>query len=353
MAAEEKRGTRLFMVESSPHVGGDLTTPRVMLDVLIALAPATLVALWFFKMYAVVLVVSCVAGAAFAEVLANRLMHRSNSLGDLSAVVTGIILAFCLPPNFPFYFAFMGGAVSTGIGKMVFGGLGANIFNPAMVGRAFLTACFGTMMTTWTVPGTTQVIGSPEAIEYGVAHGLEAITQATPMGLVKQVLKSGGDDPEKLKTLVALMPRMCLGSVGGSLGETSAIAILLGGGWMLLRRTITWHIPVGVVLGALAFALPAWLVSPAAVPNPGIHILGGAMLFGAFIIATDPVTCPLSAKGRLIFGVGVGILTMLIRILGGYPEGVMYAVLLMNALTPFLDQWTKAKPLGLEGNSNA
>ena len=342
MAPGEKLGSRLFSVESSPHVSGDLTTRRVMIDVLIALLPATIVAIWLFKVYALVLMVACVAGAVAAEAFANRIMGRKNSLDDMTAVVTGIILAFCLPPNFPFYFAFLGGAVSTGIGKMVFGGLGANVFNPAMVGRAFLTACFGTMMTSWTEPGTLHVIGS-----------VEAITQATPLGLAKQILKSGGEDPEKLRALLALTPKLFIGNVGGSLGETSGLAILLGGIWMGVRKTITWHIPVGVIAGALLFALPAWLINPAAVPHPGIHVLGGGMLFGAIIIATDPVTCPLSMSGRFWFGIGVGLLTMLIRIVGGYPEGVMYAVLLMNAFTPFLDRWTATKPLGLEGGSHA
>jgi electron transport complex protein RnfD len=341
MAAAEVGGPKLFKVESSPHVRGELTTPRVMADVLIALIPAALVAVWLFKGYTAVLLAACVGGAMAAEALANRLMSRPSSLGDLTAVVTGVILAMCLPPKFPFYFAFLGGAVSTGIGKMAFGGLGANIFNPAMVGRAFLTACFGTMMTVWTEPGTLQTIG------------LEAVTQATPLGLAKQILKAGGDDPQKMRDLAALMPRMFLGNIGGSLGETSGLAILLGGAWMLVRRTITWHIPAGVILGALAFAVPAWLLDPAAVPQPGIHILGGAMLFGAFIIATDPVSCPLSARGRFIFGLGVGVFTMLIRIVGGYPEGVMYAVLLMNAFTPFLDKWTFTRPLGLGGSAHA
>ncbi len=342
MAAEEQKEKALFLVESSPHLGGDLTTQRVMVDVLIALLPATLCAFWLFRMHTIILLVSSVAGAVAAEVFANRLTGRQNSLGDLTAVLTGVILAFCLPPKFPFYFAFLGGAVSTGIGKMVFGGLGANIFNPAMVGRAFLTACFGTMMTSWTEPETLLAIGS-----------VEAVTQATPLGLAKEILKTGGDDPEKLRALGALLPKLVIGNVGGSLGETSGAAIFLGGIWMLARRTITWHIPVGVLLGALVFALPAWLINPQAIANPGIHLLGGGLLFCAFIIATDPVTCPLSARGRLVFGAGVGLLTMLIRVVGGYPEGVMYAVLLMNAVTPFLDRWTENVPLGLEGGSDA
>ncbi len=340
MAAEEKKGSGLFAVESSPHVSGNLTTPRVMFDVLLALLPATVAALWLFGGWALLLMVSCIAGAVAAEAFANRLMGRPQTTRDLSAVVTGLILAFCLPPTFPFYFGFLGGAVSTGIGKMVFGGLGCNVFNPAMVGRAFLTACFGTMMTTWTEPFTMQTIG------------LEAVTQATPLGIAKEILKAGGD-PEKTRALANLLPKMFIGSTGGSLGETSSLAILLGGGWMLLRRTITWHIPAGVLLGALLFAVPSWLVRPDAVVNPLAHLLGGAMLFGAFIIATDPVSCPLSPKGRFIFGVGIGLLTMLIRIVGGYPEGVMYAVLLMNSVSPFLDRWTRTRPLGLQEGAHA
>lgn len=340
MAAEEKKSSGLFAVESSPHVSGNLTTPRVMFDVLIALVPATVAALWLFRGWALLLMVACIAGAVAAEAFANRLMGRPQTTRDLSAVVTGLILAFCLPPKFPFYFGFLGGAVSTGIGKMVFGGLGCNVFNPAMVGRAFLTACFGTMMTTWSEPFTMQTIG------------LEAVTQATPLGIAKQILKAGGD-PEKTRALASLLPKMFVGNVGGSLGETSSLAILLGGGWLLLRRTITWHIPTGVIVGALLFAVPGWLLSPDAVVNPLAHLLGGAMLFGAFIIATDPVSCPLSAKGRFIFGMGVGLLTMLIRIVGGYPEGVMYAVLLMNSVSPFLDRWTRTRPLGLQEGAHA
>jgi len=341
MALEEKKQMQLFRVKSSPHVGGSLTTPRVMIDVLIALAPATVAALVLFQGPAALVMISCIAGAVAAEAFANKLMGRPNSLGDWSAVLTGLILAFCLPPNFPFYFAFLGGAASTGIGKMVFGGLGANIFNPAMMGRAFLTACFGTMMTSWIEPQTLLVVG-----------GVEAVTQATPLGIAKEILKAGGD-AEKVRSLAALMPKMFVGTTAGSIGETSGVAILLGGAWMLFRRTITWHIPAGVLLGALLFGVPAWLISPETVVNPLIHLLGGAMLFGAFIIATDPVTCPLSPKGRFFFGVGVGLLTMLIRIVGGYPEGFMYAILLMNAITPFMDRWTASRPLGQGGGADA
>lgn len=344
MAAQEEGKVRLFAVQSSPHVSGALTTPRVMFDVLIALAPAILAAIWLFRWHAAVLLISTIAGAILAEMLGNRLLRRKQSIGDGSAILTGVILALCLPPTFPFYFAALGGAVSTGIAKMAFGGLGYNIFNPAMVGRTFLTACFGIMMTTWIEPGTLATIG-----------GVEAVTAATPLALAKQLLKAGGD-PALMAQISGQMPdlpRLFLGNIGGSLGETSTLAILLGGGWMLLRRTITWHIPVGVLLGAAVFGTIAWLTNPAGVVNPATHLLGGSMIFGAVIIATDPVTCPLSTRGRFCFGVGVGLLTMLIRIVGGYPEGVMYAVLLMNAVTPFLDRWTASRPVGLGGPSYA
>jgi len=344
MAVEGERKFQLFPVQSSPHASGELTTPRVMLDVLIALLPATVAALWLFRGPAALIIGSTVAGAVIAEMLGTWLLKKENTLRDGSAIVTGIILALCLPPTFPFYFAALGGAVSTGIAKMAFGGLGYNIFNPAMVGRTFLTACFGTMMTRWVEPGTLATIGS-----------VEAVTAATPLGLAKQLLKAGGD-PARITEVIGQMPdltKLFLGNIGGSLGETSALAIVIGGIWMLWRRTITWHIPVGTILGALFFGLIAWIVSPTTVVNPLAHLLGGAMLFGAFIIATDPVTCPLSAKGRFYFGTGVGVLTMLIRIIGGYPEGVMYAVLLMNAATPFLDRWTAPRPVGLGGPSHA
>ncbi len=337
MPSEGKAGSLVLQVKSSPHIADSLTTPRVMLDVLIALLPATAAAIVLFGISAVILLVATVAGAVVAELIGARMMNLGNTLKDGSAVVTGVILALCLPPTFPFYFAFLGGAVATGIAKMAFGGLGANIFNPAMVGRTFLTACFGTMMTTWVQPS--------------IPPGIEALTAATPLGLAKEILKAGGD-VARMKALAAAVPSLFLGNVGGSLGETSALAILIGGAWMLLRRTITWHIPAGVILGAGSFSVVAWLVSPATVANPLVHLLGGALLFGAFIIATDPVTCPLSASGRFWFGVGVGLFTMLIRIVGGYPEGVMYAVLLMNAVTPFMDKWLTPRPVGVGGATN-
>ncbi|MFH1144766.1 MAG: RnfABCDGE type electron transport complex subunit D, partial [Candidatus Eisenbacteria bacterium] len=185
--------------------------------------------------------------------------------------------------------------------------------------------------------------------------GVAAVTAATPLGLAKQMLKESGS-PQRVADIAAQVPglwRMFIGNIGGSLGETSSLAMLLGGAWMLWRRTITWHLPAGVILGALAFALVARFLNPAAAVNPAVYLFGGALLFGAIYIATDPVTCPLSASGRFAFGAGVGLLTLLIRTFGGYPEGMMYAILLMNATTPFLERWTAPKPLGFGGASHA
>jgi electron transport complex protein RnfD len=276
------------------------------------------------------------------ELLCN-LFRRSEtpaeSLGDLSAAVTGIILALSLPPKFPLWAAVVGSVFAIAIGKMVFGGLGSNIFNPAMAGRTFLTACFGMLMTSWIVPATIDqkmpAISPDSAI-------VDVRTQATPLAWSKQALKK-----ENPPGVVEEQIRFALwGETGGCLGETSAIAILLGGLYLLIRKTITFHIPLAVIGSAMLFAAIAWVFAGDVCVSPMIHLTTGGLLFCAFFIATDPVTAPLPVKGMYIFGVGVGFLIMLIRIVGEYPEGVMYAVLLMNAVTPLIDRLCKITPAG-------
>ena len=229
--------------------------------------------------------------------------------------------------------------VSIAIGKMVFGGLGSNIFNPAMVGRTFLTASFGLMMTTWMVPATIDS-SMPNVAPENMMH---AKTQATPLGWSKIAIKDkNGAKIVNEKQFISTIK----GDVGGCLGETSAILLIIGGLYLLIRRTISIHIPLAVLGSALALATGAWLINSEVYPNPLVHICGGGLMMCAFFIATDPVSCPLSKSGRVIFGIGVGVLIMLIRLIGGYPEGVMYAVLLMNSMTPLLDRWTRPTPLG-------
>jgi electron transport complex protein RnfD len=278
------------------------------------------------------------------EYVCNVIRKKPNSLGDFSAVVTGIILALSVPPGLPLWAAAIGSSVAIVIGKMVFGGLGANVFNPAMVGRAFLTASFGVLMTTWTVPATIDE-GMP-AISQGDA--VDVRTQATPLAWSKVAIKQKLD----AETFSGRqMLSTATGEVGGCLGETSAIAVLLGGLFLLWRKTINFHIPAAVLLSAFLFGSVAYLINSNAYVQPFYHLTSGALLFGAFFIATDPVTAPLTRRGMWLFGIGVGTITMVIRVLGEYPEGVMYAVLLMNAVTPLIDRLCKRVPLG--GKPNA
>jgi Na+-translocating ferredoxin:NAD+ oxidoreductase subunit D len=325
-------------VSFAPHISGPLSTRRIMIDVIIALAPAMAAAGYYFRQYALILVATCVLASVITELLCNLVRKKPNSLGDFSAVVTGIILAFSLPPAFPIWAAVIGSVFAIGIGKMVFGGLGANIFNPAMVGRAFLTASFGMMMTSWTVPATIDT----SMTKMSTDNMIDARTQATPLALSKQAQKSKTGAENVNQQLFDTFK----GSVGGCLGETSTIALLIGGIYLLIRRTISYHIPLAVILSASVFGTIAYLMNSQAYISPLTHLCSGGLLIGAFFIATDPVTAPLTRRGMWLYGIGIGAFTMLVRIIGEYPEGVMYSVLLMNALTPMIDRLFKRIPAG-------
>ena len=328
-------------VSPAPHISGPLTTRRVMADVIIALVPAMIAAVYYFRRYALILIPVCVISAAVTEWLCNlirRKPHPLESIGDLSAVITGIILAMSLPPAIPYWAAIIGSAFAIAIGKMVFGGLGANIFNPAMIGRAFLTASFGMLMTTWTVPATIDAKMSKIAVD----NTLHARTQATPLAWSKQAIKSKSGAKIANDQLKATFT----GEVGGCLGETSVIALLIGGIYLLIRKTINWRIPFAVLASAFVSSTVAYLINHTAYISPLVHLTTGGLILGAFFIATDPVTAPLTTLGRWIFGIGVGGVTILIRIVGEYPEGVMFSVLLMNAVTPLIDRLFKCVPAG-------
>ena len=330
-------------VSHAPHISKSLSTRSVMIDVTIGLAPAMVAAGYYFRIYALILISTCCLSAVATEWLCNLIRKKPNSLGDFSAVVTGIILALSLPPSLPIWAAIIGSCFAIAIGKMVFGGLGANIFNPAMVGRAFLTASFGMLMTTWTVPATIDSAMPKIAAD----NRINARTQATPLAWSKQAIKT----KTQAKAVNEQIESTFTGEIGGCLGETSTFALLLGGLYLLIRRTINPHIPLAVLVSAVVFAGIAYLINPDAYISPLVHLTSGGMLICAFFIATDPVTAPLTAKGMWIFGIGVGTITMLIRIVGEYPEGVMYAVLLMNATTPLIDRLCKLVPAG--GKPNA
>jgi electron transport complex protein RnfD len=326
-------------VSFAPHIRKPLSTQRVMLDVLIGLVPLVVAAGIYFRARGLILIGVCVLWCLATEWVCNLIRKKPSSLWDLSAVVTGVILALSLPPALPLWTAAIGSVIAVGVGKMAFGGLGANVFNPAMVGRAFLTVSFGLLMTTWTVPATIN----PNLPKVGPENIEDARTQATPLAWSKMAIKDqAGAEIYSDRQFVATVT----GNIPGSLGETSVIAALLGGLYLLIRRTIDLHIPIAVLVAAFIFAGIAYLIDADAYIQPFYHLTSGALLFGTFFIATDPVTAPLTRRGMWLFGLGVGAITLLIRIVGTYPEGFMFAILLMNGLTPLIDRLFRRVPVG-------
>ena len=310
-------------VAPGPHLSNrGFTTRRMMLDVLYALAPVLAAGLWIFRWYAVLQVSICVGSCLMAEWLFSRWRGRQAPLADLSAVVTGVILGLSLPWSAPWYVGAVGSFIAVGLGKAVFGGLGQNIFNPAMVGRAFVMISFASVM------GATSYM-QPDS-------SLEILTQATPLTAAKEAV--GVELPG--------LWLMFLGNVNGSLGETSALACLLGGLYLGWRRSASWETALSVLLGAAVVAGIANLVDPETPLTVLHHLVGGSLFFGAFFIATDPVTSPLTRRGKVVFGVGIGVLVVLIRLFSNYPEGVVFAVLLMNAMVPLINRWMVPLPLG-------
>jgi electron transport complex protein RnfD len=319
---EKKEGTSFVLhVAPSPHLSSSaLTTRRMMIDVLISLLPVIAMSVYVFKGYAVTQIGICLGSCLAAEALFVKMRKKPLSLLDFSAVVTGLILAMSLPGSAPWYVGVIASFVAIGVGKIVFGGLGMNIFNPAMVGRAFVMIAFA---------------GALAASGYESASGVVVImSQATPMDAFKQ------------NGVVPALHNLFWGLTNGSLGEISSLACLLGGLYLCIRRTASWQIPAGILLSVVVIGGIENLVSPESGWTVLHHLFGGALLFGAFFIATDPVTSPVTPKGKWIFGMGVGILVMVLRIFSGYPEGVMFAVLIMNALTPLINQRSIPEPFG-------
>jgi Na+-translocating ferredoxin:NAD+ oxidoreductase subunit D len=321
MEPEQARGTPVIHVSPSPHISSSaLTTRKMMRDVLLGLTPVIVMAFYVFEWYALKQLVICVVSCLAAETLFQKMRNRHATLNDLSAAVTGVILALSLPATASWYIGVIASIVGIGIGKMAFGGLGMNIFNPAMVGRAFVMIAFA---------GAMGAAGYQE-----MTSAVDAITRATPMEAFKQT------------GTVASLNSLFWGLTNGSLGETSAIACILGGLYLCIRRTASWEIPAGVIAATLLLAGLDNLLHPASQWTVFHHLFGGSLLFGAFFIATDPVSSPLTPKGKFIFGAGVGFFIMILRFFSGYPEGVMFAVLLMNGATPLINHWTIPRPLG-------
>lgn len=326
-----------LLIQPAPLLKQEMTTPQAMRDVLYALAPASLAACWFFGLSALLVLGASIAGAVLTEWVFSPPQTRRERLLDSSGLLTGLLLGLTLPPSLPLWMAFLGGAIGIGLGKLIWGGLGSNLFNPALVGRAFLLATFPTAMTTWSAQGGPgsffEVHSSNLALPFMQAK-YDAVSSATPLGLMKFEHQS------------TPLWDLFIGNTSGSLGETSAVLLLLGGLYLLLRRDIDWRIPASILLTVAVFALALFLVSPEQYPGPLFAILSGGLLIGAFFMATDPVTSPLTPRGAWIFGIGIGLLVVLIRVFGGFPEGVMYAILLMNAATPLIDRFTQPRVFG-------
>jgi electron transport complex protein RnfD len=318
------------VVTASPHVRSQDSTPRIMWNVVATLVPIIAAAAWFFGVSALLVIAAATLGALFAE----RALGRGGTLGDGSAVITGLLLGLSLPAGLPLWMAFLGGGFGIAFGKVVWGGLGQNVFNPALIGRAFLQAAFPVAITTWPVLGGSFWSLKGDLFAPPFTHPrFDAITSATPLGL----LKFEGTGTSHLQLLI--------GNTGGSLGETATLVILAGGVFLALRGYLNWRTPLSIFLTVVVFSTIINALDPGK-PDALFMLTSGGLMLGAIYMATDPVTSPVTNRGRWVFGVGTGFLVVLIRVWGGLPEGVMYAILFMNALVPFINRATQPRVFG-------
>ena len=329
MATEAK--AHELIVSVSPHVRGKETVGRIMWTINLSLLPAFIMSVYYFGPLAAYVTGLCILSAVLTEHIYQVSLNKKTTIGDGSAFLTGLLLGLNLPASVPFYIPIVGSFIAIVITKLLFGGLGYNIFNPALIGRAFLLISFPKLMTIWLKP-TAQFVS------------LDAKTTATPLGILKeggldQLMQVFGDKADLYMSLL-------VGNRAGSLGETSVIALLIGAALLLYRGYITWHIPFSFLatVGVIAWALGG--DSGFFTGDPLIHLLSGGLILGAFFMATDYVTCPSIRKGQIVFGIGCGLITMLIRLKGGFPEGVMFAILLMNCFAPLIDRGVKSKMFG-------
>lgn len=324
-----------LIVSLSPHAHGTDSVERNMFGVVIALIPALLVSFFYFGLGSVVVCLTSVASCVFFEwAITKYMLHSEPTITDGSAIVTGLLLGMNLPSNLPLWIIIIGALVAIGVAKMTFGGLGNNPFNPALVGRCFLLVSFPAQMTSWPVSGQ-------------LASYADATTGATPLAVMKQAIKTG--DSSLLDKLPSSID-MLLGNTGnafgaGTIGEVCALALLLGLAYMLWKKIITWHIPVSIILTVFVFSGLLHLANPVYV-NPFQEIFSGGLMLGAIFMATDYVTSPMTKKGQLIYGVCIGFLTIVIRNWGSYPEGMSFAILIMNGFTPLINHYVKPKRYG-------
>ena len=324
-----------LIVSLSPHAHGKDTVERNMYGVIIALVPALLVSFLYFGIgSAIVCATSVVACVVFEWAITKYILKKQPTVTDGSAILTGLLLGFNLPSNLPIWIILIGALVAIGIGKMTFGGLGCNPFNPALVGRCFLLVSFPAQMTSWPVPG--------QLLKY-----TDAVTGATPLALMKEAIKTGNVDKlnELPNSLAMLLGDPANGLGAGTIGEVCALALIIGFIFMLWKKIITWHIPISIIGTVFVLSGLLWLCG-GSYPNPIAELLSGGLMLGAIFMATDYVTSPMCAKGQVIYGVCIGLLTVVIRYWGSYPEGMSFAILIMNAFTPLINTYVKPKRYG-------
>lgn len=329
--------TTQYVVSTNPHTHSGASVQRIMLDVIIALIPALLLSFHYFGWHAVRLVTVCVVGCVATEALCRKMMGRDLGITDLSAVVTGLLLAFNLPPSLPSGMALVGCVFAIAVAKQIFGGIGYNPFNPALIGRVAMLISFPVAMTKWQAPLNDA--------RWAALTWVDKTTTATPLGLVKTAMSMDQAAPVTSFDNHTMLNYL-MGNMGGCIGEISALALIIGGAYLLWRRVIRWHIPVAYIATvAVCAGLLRWLHPESNMPVL-FHLLSGGLMLGAIFMATDMVTSPLTKRGMLVFGAGCGLLTMVIRRWGGYPEGVSFAIILMNAVTPLINRATRPRVFG-------
>lgn len=314
-----------LIASSSPHIRSNENTRSIMLDVIIAMLPALAMSVYVFGFRALMLTLVSVAACLFWEWGYRAVMKKSMAIGDLSAVVTGMLLAFVCPSNLPYWMIVIGAFFAIVVVKQLYGGIGCNFLNPALAGRAILLASYATAMTTWAAPGTRAAV-------FGSAA--DVTTAATPMAIMKE-----GNFADLMNTYS--ISDMFIGHVGGSLGEVSALMLLLGGIYLLIRKVISWHIPVAYIATVAVICLISAPEGVSAMTYMTYNVFGGGLMLGAIFMATDYATSPVTKPGQIIFGIGCGLLTVFIRRFGSYPEGVCYSILIMNCCTWLLDKYIR------------
>ncbi|MEO5364002.1 MAG: RnfABCDGE type electron transport complex subunit D [Magnetococcus sp. DMHC-8] len=345
-----------LLLSSSPHVHDGDSVAQVMKVVIWALMPATAMAVMIFGWPALLVILITVAACLVTESLFLKLRNRPSALGDHSAALTGLLLALTLPPHAPWWLCVAGGVFAVLVGKQVYGGLGYNMFNPALIARVFLLISFPAQMTAWPAINplfSAQAYSLSDSVAIVMTGHqappelVDAVSSATPLGQYRTETGQGKTLQEALGGQYQFdAVKAAGGLISGSLGETSALLLFLGGIYMLRKKVITWHIPVTMLAGCLVPAALFWLYDPTHYPDPIFHLVTGGLVIGAFYMATDMVTSPITIKGQIVFGLGCGLLTYLIRTWSGYPEGVSFAVVIMNAIVPLIDQYTRPTAYG-------